>query len=341
MLGFPSNYLTMTALQRAYDHFWNNDPGPGGVGLQDRYAAAWRHVAERFRNQRGVLGYELMNEPWPGTNWPPCALPAGCPAFDATLTAFSKRVAAAIRRADPGTLVYYEPPVLFNFGAASGVGPLDDAHAGFSFHDYCLTAPSPTCDASDDRVFANAHQHADATGDTLLLTEFGATDDAGTLTKMAARADHNLVGWLEWHYCGCTDPTTSGPGDTQAVVLDPSKPPTGSNIKAAKLALLSRPYPQTIAGTPESFGFDPASRRFDLRFRTERAGGGRRLAPGLRTEIALPARQYPTGYDTSLVGGRVRSRPGAGTLEVMTCPGAGEVAVTVTPGSGRVSQTCG
>ena len=30
--GFPANYLVMPALQRAFDHFWNNDPGPGGVG---------------------------------------------------------------------------------------------------------------------------------------------------------------------------------------------------------------------------------------------------------------------------------------------------------------------
>ena len=28
----------MPALSRAFDHFWANDPGPGGVGLQDRYA---------------------------------------------------------------------------------------------------------------------------------------------------------------------------------------------------------------------------------------------------------------------------------------------------------------
>ena len=50
--GFPANYLAMPALSRAYDHFWANDPGPGGVGLQDRYAAACRHVAEALPRQR-------------------------------------------------------------------------------------------------------------------------------------------------------------------------------------------------------------------------------------------------------------------------------------------------
>src|SRR5579871_3235813 len=56
--GFPLNYETVPALQHAYDHFWDNSPGPGGVGLQDRYAAAWRQVALRFRAVPGVLGYE-------------------------------------------------------------------------------------------------------------------------------------------------------------------------------------------------------------------------------------------------------------------------------------------
>jgi endoglycosylceramidase len=29
--GFPGNYETMPALQHAYDHFWDNSPGPGDV----------------------------------------------------------------------------------------------------------------------------------------------------------------------------------------------------------------------------------------------------------------------------------------------------------------------
>jgi len=35
-LGFGADYIGMPALQRAFDHFWENSAGPGGVGLQDR-----------------------------------------------------------------------------------------------------------------------------------------------------------------------------------------------------------------------------------------------------------------------------------------------------------------
>ena len=38
--GFPANYLGMPALNRAYDHFWANDPGPEGRRAQSTVSAA-------------------------------------------------------------------------------------------------------------------------------------------------------------------------------------------------------------------------------------------------------------------------------------------------------------
>ena len=59
-------YYTSAAVQTALDHFWANSPGPDGVGLQDHYARVWQRVAERFHDEPAVLGYDLMNEPFPG-----------------------------------------------------------------------------------------------------------------------------------------------------------------------------------------------------------------------------------------------------------------------------------
>src|SRR5206468_2013299 len=187
--GFPGNYLAMPALQHAFDHFWANDPGPGGVGLQDRYAAAWRHVAERFAGNRYVLGYDLLNEPWPGSTWQECS-------------------------------------------------------------------------TSDDLVMSNADKRSAATGDALLMSEWGATDDVPSLLGPLELADKHMMSWQEWHYCGCDDPTTTGSGDKQAIVLDPSKPPSGDNLKTTTLDVLSRPYPRLISGTPDSWAFDPDTRQF-------------------------------------------------------------------------------
>jgi endoglycosylceramidase len=321
--GFPANYLVMPALQRAFDHFFAND-----AGLQDRYAAAWAHVAQRFRGVPSVLGYELLNEPWPGTAWQDCANPGGCPVNDAKLEAFDRRVLAAIRAVDPRGMVWHEPFVLFNFGGGTTVKALGDPNVGFAFHDDCLSAEKPGTDAAcakgDDLVFQHALDHVAKTKEALLLTEFGATDAKSVLGPMLQRADDAMVSWTEWHYCGCDDPTTSGPGDKQAIVLDPARPPAGDNLKKATLDQLVRPYPQLVAGTPESWSYMDGV--FRARWTTKLPDG--RAATG-ETEIAIPERAYPAGYTGGVQGGRITSARGDRVLRVKACPGSPEVAVAV------------
>src|SRR5439155_9086720 len=193
------------------------------------------------------------------------------------------------------------------------------------------TAEQPSsetaCARSDDLVFQHALDRVASTKEALLLTEFGATDAKSVLMPMVERADKNMVSWTEWHYCGCDDPTTSGPGAKQAIVLDPAKPPTGDNLKTVTLDQLVRPYPQVVAGTPESWSY--ADGTFKARW-TARSG---------ESEIALPARVYPKGYAAQVQGGSTTSAKGARVLRVRACGGTPEVAVTVTR-TGATRSTC-
>ena len=51
------------AVIAAWRAFFNNEPGPQGVGIGTRYAQMLGHVAYRFSNKVAVAGYDLMNEP--------------------------------------------------------------------------------------------------------------------------------------------------------------------------------------------------------------------------------------------------------------------------------------
>jgi endoglycosylceramidase len=57
----------------AFENFWQNAPVPGpqgaapGPGLQDHYLGALSALARRFEHDPAVVGYELMNEPQPGS----------------------------------------------------------------------------------------------------------------------------------------------------------------------------------------------------------------------------------------------------------------------------------
>jgi endoglycosylceramidase len=352
-LGFPGNYFGMPAVIAAFDHFWADSPGPGGVGLQDRYAAAWAHVASLFASNSETVGFDLLNEPWPGTPWANCLTLSGCPAFDqGAMGPFYARVFRQIRAVDRQKLIWYEPNVLFNFGADTNLPSQGDRSAGFSFHFYCSTAAVPPygtapCDQQADHVLSNADKRASATGDALMLSEFGATDDLGTISMNVALADRHMVSWEYWHYCECQDPTTSGSG-VQAVVVDPGQPPTGSNVKQAKLDVLSQPYPQLVAGTPKGWRFDPATRILRLTYST-RGPAGKSFARRARksskaalksrqSEIFLGAARYPKGYRASVRGGAIASKAKAGVLKVIACPGRRNIRVTVGPPSSGVHR---
>lgn len=335
-VGFPGNYEQMPALQRAYDNFWTNHSGPGGVGLQDRYAAAWRHVAERFKKLRSVLGYELFNEPFPGSDYLSCLSPSGCAAFDAKLTNFDRRVAAAIRTVDRRSLIFYEPNILFDFGFPTDVGALGDPQAGFGFHDYCLASDQSNGCPSEAKGFTNALAHVARTREALLLTEFGSTPAAGDLTGMVARADREMVPWLEWSYCPCRDPTGSTP---DPLVENPLKPPARANLGALALRTLVEPYPQLIAGTPRRWSFNAATRMLRFTYTSRAAGSRGRFPAGSLTQVAAPRLIYPGGYAARLSGGRIVSRRGADVLQIALCPQAKTVSVTVTS-SGRTRGAC-
>jgi endoglycosylceramidase len=330
-LGFPGNYLGNPAEWRTWDNFWTNAPAPDGVGVQDHYAHAWTHVAEHFAGNNAVAGYEVINEPWPGSTWSLCAVPlVGCPQFDTTLTSFYARVVTAIRAADTAHTVWLEPQTLFTQVDATHIGFGGDAATGFAYHDYCsteeLTADDTLCPPQDDLTVRTASRYAERHSVPPLLTEFGATNDLPNIASVVRLADAYRTGWLEWAYTG-NDKTSASP-DGQALVLDPSQPPIGANVLTDKLKVLAEPYPQVVAGTPTSWSF--ADGVFRLTYTTARADGHGTFAARSETDVAVPAIQYPAGYRVAVAGAAVASAPNAASLRLVSRPGASTVQVTVT-----------
>jgi endoglycosylceramidase len=327
--GFPANYFGMPALWRAFDHLWANDAVADGTGLQDDFAAAWEHVAERFAGEPEVLGYDTFNEPWPGSDWQSCLQPAGCPLFDATLTTFFTKLFAQIRKADAKHLVFYEPnPEMAGTGSDVYIGDTGDPNAGFSFHFYCLDAlgfpgqfGSARCPAGEDRPFQVADGVSERNGDALLMSEFGATDDLDNVQLSVDLLDRHQMSWVYWAWWN-RDPSSARPHE--GIVRSPHRAPRGRNVKWAKLRVLVRPYPQAIAGTPIAWSFrhDRKSRRFTLAYRADPAIH----AP---TVIWVPRMHYPHGYRVKVSGpGRVTSHKNATHLTIRTT-GGGRVRVRV------------
>ncbi|WP_062105948.1 cellulase family glycosylhydrolase [Bacillus niameyensis] len=60
-------YLFNGAVQKSFDHFWNNTPGPDGVGIQDHFIQAWAYLVEKLHMEPNIIGYDLFNEPFIGS----------------------------------------------------------------------------------------------------------------------------------------------------------------------------------------------------------------------------------------------------------------------------------
>ena len=63
---WAEGYFFPGACHTAFDNFWNN-ARVGGKGLQDYFCDMWAHVAERFKDKPNLLGFDIFNEPFPGS----------------------------------------------------------------------------------------------------------------------------------------------------------------------------------------------------------------------------------------------------------------------------------
>jgi endoglycosylceramidase len=335
-VGFPGQYFLNPALNRAFDHFWANDIGPSGRRLQDDDADILSHVATRLAPLRGLLGYEIMNEPWPGSPYATCVVPeVGCPTFDqGAYSAYYANVIPKIRAADPNHLIWYEPVTTFNQGVPTTMHPPSDSRLGFAFHDYPLcgsvnsgaaqanfpSPPNEACAPFDAKVMENAEAHAAATGNALLQTEFGATTDSKRISQQLDAFDEHLMPWMSWSYTRYV---------TKLATDGSLLPATSGNVNTAMLQTLARPYPQLTSGTPSSWHFDSSTKTFTFTYSTRRADGTGAFPAGAETDIAVPAISYPSGYTTTVTGGAVSSAANAPILRVAA--NAADVTVVVSP----------
>ncbi len=60
-------YLISPAVQTSWDNFWANKPVATETGVQDHYAKAWQHLAKRYADNPTVIGFDIMNEPFAGS----------------------------------------------------------------------------------------------------------------------------------------------------------------------------------------------------------------------------------------------------------------------------------
>lgn len=66
-LVWATGYFWGKSVHNCFDNFWANEK-VNGVGLQTYFINMWTHLAERIKDHPALLGFDLFNEPFPGSD---------------------------------------------------------------------------------------------------------------------------------------------------------------------------------------------------------------------------------------------------------------------------------
>jgi len=331
----------------AFSHFWRNNVQGD---LQGEYDRVWGDVARAFRGNPWILGYDPFNEPFSKS-----VVRFGDAHFDAELECFytgtahigapahgapmlhcptsdpTDGVVPTILANDSAHLIFDEPDNYASRGFPTYLGSMDLPNLVFNVHIYCGARSPVTGNPTNGDVCADQEAHSldvrakdrptmasevQPAGPAWFVTEFGATSNAALVASITAQMDAHQVGWAYWAWKYYADPT--GSGDESLVMAD-------GRLRSTAY-VLSRAYPEAVAGVPLAFAFSPATGSFELAY----VPNHHIHAP---TVIFVPTDvHYPHGYCARVAGAYVTSRRGSDLLDVRNDRSGGRVTVTITTG---------
>jgi len=283
---------TNAHMMACYDHLWSTP------SLQDHLAEAWRRLAARLVSFDNVIGFDPLNEPHWGS--------AKISSFEPErLQPFYEKVVAAVRKSAPLWLAFTEPSSSRNLGIPTRLTPFTFGDVVYSPHSYDSTAESGGGfnPAGHDQLVSNVAglmDEANALNAALWIGEYGGNPDKpGIASYMDAEyqgAGQVSAGQMYW-----ADDRSDGYGTLR---------PDGTE-KAALLDVIVRPFPDRVAGDPVTYSFDEPSSTFTFVYKPN----GDLAA---KTEISVPSRRYPKGYQVECGGCTFEKT--ASRLRILTSP---------------------
>jgi endoglycosylceramidase len=240
-------YFT-TEVRASFDRFWTD------ADLQAHYAAAWKAVSLRAKSHGNVVGYDLMNEPFPGNEWP-WSFESG------KLAQCYAKVAAAIREADAGAIVFVEPAaVTANQGIPTTLqpppGPVVYAP---HFYDPALMIGGPYLGGWLAQIaFGVMKAQATSMAAPLFVGEFGISSGHPAahqaMLDQCAAMEAALASWTYWDFN--PDLGTNATLEIDTMSLSADHP---------ALPAVRRPYARAVAGEPVAMSWDGTRFRLQVR----------------------------------------------------------------------------
>ena len=263
---------------------------------QDYLIKAWRVIWERYRDDPSVFGYDLLNEPFRGT-----LAEDYQQVTETRLIPLYRKLIEELRKVSPEKWAIYQPLLLDIDDRGPGKLPmveitasLDRSRVIFAPHGY----------------FPNAELHAKAvqrhlreallSGAALLIGEWGRqtykemdedlvkqADYTRLYAEVAAVFDRHGLGMVKPWFTGTRKWNGKKQDYTWSVFRDSAA--VGTVERKYIMDVVARPTPLVVAGRIEHFGFDFATRTFNMVFTADRQRGTSEI-------FVAENRHYPDGF---------------------------------------------
>ncbi len=223
---WSESYLVSPAVQLSFDNFWKDAPAADGVGVRTRFVSLWKFIAARYCDNPYVIGYDVFNEPFPGTVGGEVALilnefmqggvelsnledqstimnivgkimPITASFETGILNPFYDEVGTAIRSVDKDTILILESNYFANAGIPSEVQPAcypdgrQIENQAWAPHGYDILVDTSDYETGGtervDFIFGSLLEKADSLDIPCFFGEWGCYPNASTGQKEQAR----------------------------------------------------------------------------------------------------------------------------------------------------------
>ncbi|CAL6087161.1 Conserved_hypothetical protein [Hexamita inflata] len=257
--------------------------------LREEMIKFWVAVANHFKVNQFVIGYDLINEPYAGNKNEHFDLWKNTTKFDETiLTPFYQSIMDAIWKVDKNHIIFFEPTILamakppgfHKNGPGFEIG-IPSTSQSYAWHLYCMTVdsegepqiPKQLCSVVDNLWFEKRVKNQRELNLNGIVNEFGAVPNTDkfwpTLRHEIQLFGKEGMSWAYWAFKPFGDITTTF---NEAKGLNEGLFNPNMTVQKEKVKILSHPYVQICAGELSVNEFDFAKGTLTIKMKAGQIG---------------------------------------------------------------------